>query len=140
MAVKTKERVLDLPVEFKNVTIGDTKCSIGVKVGRTELKLGVADKNLCERRLNGSLIAKPRDQRADQATLPGVDDDTRVDGCFDVKSFKVSGDTIDFSLSFAIKDVEIEALAHFAKKMGRLQVYGVSAIPNGKDEEEEEED
>jgi len=131
--------VLELPVEYGQVSIGDKTTRIGVNVDRSELKVSDADKQLCEKRLTGRIITRPPGN-PEQGTLPGVDLETHLAGVFDVKGFSVTSDKISFGLTFALASIDVSVLAHFAKRSGRLIVEAVEALPesNGEAEEDEE--
>jgi hypothetical protein len=139
-AKKTNGSMLDLQVAFGQVSIGDKTARIGIQIDRGQLTPTQADKNLCELRLAGKIIAKPIDQNPDQQTFPGMELETELAGTFDVKGFSVTRDTIGLGLTFALKSVEIDKLAHFAKRSGRLIVNSVEDIPAKDPEEVEEED
>lgn len=147
MAKSRKETsaVLDIPVAFGNVSIGDKTARIGITVDRSSLSVSQADKNLCEKRLSGRIVSKPAGDAPDQASFPGMEFTTALEGVFDVKGFSVSKDSLGFGLTFAIASVDVSSLAHFAKRAGNLVVADVSAIPerdangDGAEEEGEEE-
>ncbi len=141
MDKKKVEAVLDLPVAFGNVSIGDKTARIGVTVDRSSLSVSQADKHLCEHRLTGRIVSKPQGDHPDQAALPGMEFETALAGVFDVKGFSVSKDNLGFGLTFAIASIDVANLAHFAKRAGRVVVEDVEAIPaNGEAEEEDEEE
>lgn len=129
MAKKAAEvdNMLDLAVSFGNLNVGDKTCRIGCSVARKDLKLTVADKQLCEKRLAGCLISKAGNP--DQPTFDGMNDDLEIEGVFDVKGFNVSGEHISFGLTFAIKSIDVAMMAHFAKREGRLMVKSIEEIP-----------
>lgn len=117
----------DLPVAFGGVSIGDATARIGVTIDRQELKLSEADKHLCEKRLTGRIITRPGNP--EQGSLPGVDLETSLRGTFDVKGLRVSADEIAIGLTFQLRNIDVSALAHFAKRGGRLLIDAVSDIP-----------
>lgn len=144
MARKSKESgqgngaVLDIPVAFGNLSVGDKTCRLGVTIDRGTLGVTACDNKLCERRLTGKIVAKPADSQVDQGSLTGMEDDTVVPGVFDVKGFSVTGDNLSLGLTFAIKSVDISELAHFAKRAGRLIVEESEELPDGGDEDSDE--
>lgn len=115
---KEADSVLDLPVTFGNISIGDKTARVGVTVMREQLSLSQADRNLCERRLNGKIISRPAGDNPDQASLPGMAFETTLEGVFDVKGFSVSKEALGFGLTFAIAEIDVSNLAHFAKRGG----------------------
>jgi len=136
--------VLEFPVAFGGVSIGDKTCRIGISVDRSQLSVDQADDHLCEKRLTGSIISRPQGDLPDQGTLPGMAFQSVLRGVFDVKGFSVSADAISFGLTFAIASIDIEKLAHFAKRAGRVVVEEEESIPeagaNGDDEDDDEEE
>ena len=137
---RRKGSLLTLPVAWGNLSVGDKSCRIGVTVDRSSLKVAEADKHLCEKRLTGQLQVKAPDEHPDQQHLDGMENGREVAGSFDIKGFSVSKDAITFGLTFAIASVNVESLAHFAKRAGTLLVDDSEAIPENGDDEEEEED
>ena len=132
--------VLEFPVAFGGVSIGDKMCRIGIKVDRSHLSVDQADDHLCDKRLTGSIISRPQGDLPDQGTLPGMAFESVLRGVFDVKGFHVAADDISFGMTFAIASIDIEKLAHFAKRAGRVVVEEEEAIPANGDGEEEDED
>jgi hypothetical protein len=143
MAKKQQETVLELPVAFGNISIGDKTARIGINVDRGDMTISQADKNLCEKRLSGKIVSRPTGDHKDQAALPGMEFETALNGVFDVKGFSVSKDALSFGLTFALASIDVSCLAHFAKRSGWLKVNDIEAIPekessNGDGEEDEE--
>jgi hypothetical protein len=121
--------VLDLPVGFGNVSIGDETARIGIRVERKFLSLKKADENLCGRRLWGKIVARSSGQ-AEQDSIPGMDgQDSEVQATFDVKGFGVSKKSVSFGLTFALESVDVQTLSLFAKRSGKLVVTGVEDMP-----------
>src|SRR5262245_51049243 len=135
--VKTAKPVLELPCEYGNVGIGDKTCRIGVSVDRAKLKLKTADDNLCCHRLTLKMIGVPPGDDPEQKRM--FDDLQDMDGIADIKGFGVSQGSISFGLTFSKADVDLKQLGGFAKRSGRLEIFGVEEIPDDEDEEEEEE-
>lgn len=135
MATKTKARgapgatLMELPVQWSNVNIGDETCRLGAKVDRTSLTVAAADRNLCGKRLIATIVAAAGNSNPEQSSLPGVDADTELVGVFDVKSFAVSRKRIAFGLTFALASVDVKELAGFAKRSGKLIIDRVEDIP-----------
>ncbi len=127
---KKKTSLLELPVAFGGVSVGDKTARIGCAVDRGEaLGIAEADRHLCEQRLTVRMLARPAGDNHDQDRLPGMDDDEKLDAVVDVKGFSVSKDSISFGLTFAIASVDVGALAHFAKRAGKLVVTCAEDIP-----------
>lgn len=133
---ETSELLLDLPVSFGNVSIGDKTANIGVTVDRADLTPTRADKELCEKRLTGRIVAKPVGDHPDQQTFEGMEADTELGGIFDIKGFRVNKDSIALSLTFSLGSVDVAGLAGFAKKSGRMLVSGSEEMPSKDDSEE----
>jgi hypothetical protein len=122
------ESVLELPVDFSQVSIGDGTARVGVKVSRDKLKIRVADKQVCGRRLIGQIRVCPKDEDSKQTQMFD-DKHHQLSGAFDVKSITITPKALSFGLTFALEGLEISELAHFAKKAGKLVVNEVQAIP-----------
>jgi hypothetical protein len=136
--------MLDIPVAFGGVSIGDQTARLGVTVGRTFLNLVQADEALNGKRISGKVILLPKDSAADSQPLRGLEDcDEMIEGAFDVKRIGASPDDIGFGLTMNIKSIEIRDLAKFAKRSGRLIVVDSAALPDdedGGDEDDHEPD
>lgn len=135
---KTKKTaMLTLPVAFGNASIGDKIASITIKIGRNNISISQADKNLVGRRLVGHILARPEGAGASQPGFLGDEGDTVLKGIFDVNSISVTTKAIGCSLSFAIKSIKVEDLAHFAKRQGQIVVDEILAIDDDAGEKEE---
>lgn len=130
--------VLELPVSFGNVSIGEKAARIGVSVDRSRLKIGSADKNLCGHRLTCNIAAVPAGDDPEQARL--FDDSRKLEGVADVKGFAVTTKAVTFGLTFNIEDIDLDTLCHFAKRAGRLVVEGVERIPDEEEDDGEDEE
>lgn len=131
---RNSEYILDLPVQFGNISIGERNLRVGVTVDRQYLAVNRADQQICEKRLTGVIIARPAGEQEDQGSLqfegePIKAGSVELRGVFDVKSFRVSLEQISFGLTFAVASVDVEAISHFANRSGRLQVENFEAIP-----------
>ncbi len=132
---KKKSFVLDLPVAFGSVSFGKKTARVGINVSRDELKLGVADKTFCDRRLTVSISAAANGDQAGQGRLEGMDESLTLESVADVKGFGVHAATIGFGLTFNI--VELKRIAEatgthfndFAGREGRLQIEDIGEIP-----------
>lgn len=137
--------VLNVPVEFGGVSIGDQTASVGCRIDRAQMKLGEVDKCLCGKRLTGKIqIDRNADDSPGQQTLPGIERDSgpQVPGSFDVKRIGMSPKDYSFRATFSLGEINIEDLSHFAKAKGRLIVEGIGEIPEdapGGDERDERE-
>lgn len=130
-----------LAVTWGNVNIGEKTARVGAVVKRPTLTPTIADRNLCDRRLIGKIMARAADAQSEQGSLPGAEgNDVEVKGVFDCKGFNVSKKNISFGLTFSLADIQIEDLAHFAKRSGILTIDEIDDIPEEVDEEEDEEE
>ena len=123
-----KAALLDLPVSFGDVGIGERTARVGVSVSREELSLSGADKQVCGRRLIGKIVAKDNGAHGDQGNLSGFED-AEVMGAFDVKRIGVTPKDLSFNLAFNIEDIDVGILGKFAQRNGRLIVGSVEKIP-----------
>jgi hypothetical protein len=126
---KKSAPVLELEGSFGNVTVGEKTMKIGFTLERKKLSLSKADSTLCDKRLTGTLTARPIGWEPDQKGLDGMEEDAEVKGSFDIKGFRVSSDILHFGLTFMIKSVDISMLARFAKRDGTICVEDVDEIP-----------
>lgn len=147
-----KKMILNFPVTYGGVSFGKKTARIGLTVSRDDLKIGVADKNLCDRRLELIIKASGNGDQEGQGRLEGMEDDLVLAGVADVKGFGVHAEHISFGLTFNVKALKTASAAgesrldDFASREGRLQIVGVETIPeeekhkNGDGEEEGNDD
>lgn len=124
--------VLDVAVNFGDVSIGDGTARIGVPIDRSLLNIDAADELLCGRRLDGRLLVIPPGDASNQTYIdPELSGELRheLTSTFDVKRFSVSPKNIAAGLTFSLQEVEVSELSHFAKRGGRLVVAGIEEIP-----------
>ncbi len=132
------KKPFQVAVEFGNVGIGEGTARLGIKIDRTSLAGGLhdADRYFGGRRLHGRVLIAPKGELPGQAHL--FDGDERqISSVFDVKGFAVSAKALSCGLTFALEEIDVGELAHFAKQSGWLQVETVSALD---DDEESESD
>lgn len=128
--VDTAETILEVPVEYGNLNVGDDAISVKINVSRSALSLAKADKIFCGHRLTMSLYAQEDGADPDQGALPGMDCLMELTGIMvDSKSFHVKTKTIGIGLTFSRKDVDVGQLAKFAKKPGKVVVEAVAELP-----------
>lgn len=138
----TKEQrkaVLDVPVEFGGVAIGDATARLGIRIDRSVLNIISADETFCGHRLSGRIILGGEDEQPGQMSfLDDVYD--YVEGTFDVKRISVNTKAISTGLTFSLNDIDIETLAKFSRGSGRLLVEHVAELPEatGDDDDESE--
>lgn len=135
---KKAEAILEIPVAYGNVNIGMETCRLGIKVERSKLSISAADRNLCGKRLVGTVLARAGEAQAEQGSLPSMEDaDVSFQAAFDVKSFGVTRKNISAGLTFALASVDVEKLSHFAGRNGTFTVTEIAEIPEGETDETE---
>lgn len=136
MTTATKP-VLDIDVQFGNVSIGAENARLGVKIDRGNMDLDSADEMLCGKRLTGRIEVCPPGEQQGQQALPGMKDERpHLDGTFDVKRFGVGASEISAGLTFSLGAIDVSELARFAKKNGRLIVTEAQYLPDdGEDDD-----
>jgi hypothetical protein len=131
--------VLDVPVDFKNVSIGKTTARLGASFDRSSLNINAADDTFCGHRLTGRVLLGGSDAANGQGQLFDEDEyDGVVSGIFDVKRISAGPDDISCGLTFSLKDVDIERLAKFSGGKGRVQIQDVAPLPEDVADEHEE--
>ncbi len=121
------------------IPFGGGTARVGVRIDRAVMSIEQADTALCGRRLNGKIVVGPKDESTSQThLLPGLKHE--IDGSFDVKRFAVSPKNITAGLTFALKGLAIEELAHFAKKSGRLLIDTIEDIPVDVEEDDDDDE
>lgn len=119
--------VIDIPVTFCGVSIGDETARIGLKLDRSLMTLESADRLLCNRRIIGRLVLGHCDDAAGQTVLDDVDH--VVDGAFDTKGFSVKTKTFATGATFQRNELDTAEFSLFAKQSGRFIVDEVTDIP-----------
>lgn len=138
---KSKEVVLDVPVAFGGVAFVKKTARVGVSVEREELSLTQADKNLCERRLTGTIYGSSPGDQEGQGRLVGMEEDVELSVIADVKKLSLGRDSIGFGLTLNINGLDRDVFSQFAFRNGRLKITGVEDIPEeSKDEDGEAEE
>ncbi len=129
MAKTEATQLLDVPVSFGNVSIGDGSVSISVKIDRERLNPEAADGLLCGCRAKGEIAA------GEEAASAGPDQQQtfeamthRKTGIFEIKGYSVRPKAISATLNLLLKDVVIQELGHFAKHDGRLRIESVAPL------------
>lgn len=137
---QTENGVVELPVRYGNVSIGEDTARLGVRISRGNLTPGKADALLCGRRLTCQLTCVPRGKDADQPTLPGVDVGRQVEAVVDVKAVSMTRKNIGAGLTFALAEVDLDSLVHFAKRDGRISISKVEDLDDKDDGDEDGEE
>jgi hypothetical protein len=127
---KDPDVLLELPVSYGNVAVGENVIRLGAAVSRSNMKIAQADRHLCEQRLKVKLIACPKGSTADQGVLPGMPSgDTEIKTVVDILSYGVNGKRISFGMKMMRGMVRLTDIADFAKRDGRILVYEIEKIP-----------
>jgi hypothetical protein len=133
--------ILDIPVRFGGISVGQMTSRIGVTFDRSTFDtVDDATKVFCGHRLKGRLSLGIRNEDAKQKKL--VEDcDFEFEGVFDSKRLSVSSSNIGIGLTFSNADVDFSDITKFPKGDGRLIVETVEEIPaNAPDEHDDEDD
>lgn len=133
--LEKEQLLLDIPVVYGGVSIGDKTARLGIRIDRGDMDIAKADELLVDRRLSGRVVLGHSDESAEQTRL-FEDVDHQVSGSCDVKGFRVGSTAFATALTFSLKDIEISELAKFSKGRGRLAVTGSREIPDGEDGDE----
>lgn len=131
-----KTAVLNVPVEFGGVSIGDSTTRIGVRINRDDLNLVAADEVFCGHRLTG------RVELGNGGDSPGqtrfVDETELLEGIFDCKRLGFDAGHISTGLTFNKKDIDMDLISRFAKGSGRLVILEVGEIPDDAADDDDE--
>jgi hypothetical protein len=134
-----KSAVLDLPVEFGGVSIGDATARLGVRFDRSAIDLLKADEVFCGHRLTGRVILGGKDEQSGQQKLI-KDLAHQVEGVFDCKRLSINSTEIATGLTFSLGNLDIAELARFSKGSGRLLVKEVGEIPDDAPSHDDDDD
>lgn len=138
MAKKKQESVLDLPVDFGGVSIGDRTARVGVRFDRSAITLADADMAFCGHRLSGLVKLGGKNDGNGQQVM--FDKDLCLEGTFDCKRISADSKQISTGLTFALKDIDIAELAKLSKGSGRLIVLNVAELPDDSDDDDADDD
>jgi hypothetical protein len=126
---KSKVAMVDLPVEFGGVSIGEQTARLGCRFSKSLFNdLNRAADMFVGRRLD-CRVGLGGEQDSPGQTMLFDDMEVFVEATADCKRLGLSTDTISIGLTFNLKDVDIETLARFSKGSGRLAVDQVAQIP-----------
>lgn len=136
MATAEQIAVIDIPVDFQGVSLGQDTARLGVKINRDHMGLDKADDAFSGHRLAGKVILGDRYDPDQTKFIEDVD--VVIETAFDVKRFSVTDSYFSIGLTFSKRDIEVHDLAEFAKKSGRLVVFDIGAIPEDEDGSDDE--
>lgn len=134
-SAKKKKLALDVAVEFQGVSIGDETGRVGIAIDRENMNIDVADEAFCGRRLSGSIITVPKGVDPSQQEIFEEGERHEIAGTFDVKRFSADSKRITAGLTFALAEIKIEELVHFAKRSGRMEILEFGELPDGEEGE-----
>ncbi len=123
-----KKIILDIPVQYGGISIGQNTARISMKVSREALNIVAADEVFCDRRLTGLLQLGGADDSQGQTSF--IDPDVELTGAFDVHRFSASTQWYSTGATFSLKEVVLMDLARFSKGSGRLKVFETGDIPD----------
>lgn len=128
--------ILDIPVKFSGVSIGQATARIGIGFDRSACSLKKADDTFCGHRLTGRLVLGGKDESPGQKKA--FDKEHFLDGVFDVKRLGINATNVTTGLTFSLSDIDIKQLGKFAKGTGRLLVNEVAELPDDAPEHDED--
>lgn len=124
----TKQRKIEIPVDFGGVSIGKASARLGLNIDRSNLSLESADEVFVGHRLTCRISLDREGEGNGQKSLL-KDANHRIDAICDCKGIGANAGTIRTGLTFSLADVDIAELAKFSKGQGKLIVSNVAAIP-----------
>ena len=124
-----KDKPIEIPVSFKNVTFGDKLVSIGFATSRTKsFPPNKADSILTGKRLTLKIfVGAPA---ADGQTRAFADGDMELAGVFDTSNLSVSSKRYSGTLSAPIESIDDSMIRQFAKRNGRIEITSVEKADN----------
>lgn len=125
--------VLDVPVEFGGLSIGDVTARIGVRIDREHMNIVAADECFTGKRL--SVVVSLGSSDPEQREL-FKGRTFEVTGSVDVKRLGVTSDQFSAGLTFNLESIDVATIAKFSKGKGRLKVFEVAALPDDHASEE----
>jgi hypothetical protein len=125
----SNQTVLDVPVEFGNVSVGKGTITLNCKIARDYCNINAADDLFVGHRLSGRVMLGRAGDQPGQTTY--VDDlNHYIDAVFDVKRMGVTPAHISTGLVFSRKDVDTDGVCQMSSCPGRLIVNEVAEIPH----------
>lgn len=129
--------VLDVPVEFGGLSIGDVTARIGVRIDREHMNIVAADECFTGKRLSVVVSLGSSDPEQKELFQGRTFD---VTGSVDVKRLGVTADQFSAGLTFNLESIDVATIAKFSKGKGRLKVFEVAALPDDHATEEHSDD
>ena len=125
--------VLDVPVEFGGLSIGDVTARIGVRIDREHMNIVAADECFTGKRLSVVVSLGSSDPEQKELFKNRL---FEVTGSVDVKRLGVTAAQFSAGLTFNLESIDVATIAKFSKGKGRLNVFEVAALPDGHDSDE----
>ena len=125
--------VLDVPVEFGGLSIGDVTARIGVRIDREQMNIIAADECFTGKRL--SVVVSLGSSDPEQKEL-FKGRSFEVTGSVDVKRLGVTASQFSAGLTFNLESIDVATIAKFSKGKGRLKVFEVATLPDGHETED----
>ncbi len=143
-----KSDELNIPVAFGNLSVGDQNARLGIVVDRARMTLSDAECYLCGARCEVKLWvdAMAKEDAPDQHVMEFSEAQHKIEAVVDIKRFSVGPKNIGAGLTFVVGNMNVNELASFAKKAGRLiavrtgEAGGDEAAGGGGEEDAIEED
>lgn len=126
MAKKPVKSLLDVPVAFGSVTIGDGSVSIAIMIDRENLTPEAADGLLCGCRVKGEIRAGAPSEPDQQVMFDDLE--FKQAGMFEIKGYSVRPKSIRSTLNMLLNDVDVKELEHFAKHSGRFRIEAAAPL------------
>jgi hypothetical protein len=135
--------LLELPVAFGGLSVGERTVRLAVSIGRANISVNQADKAFTDMRITCKIKTQPKGDAPGQTTLAGMAGTSEIEGVADVKGIKAGGTTIGIGLTFSRRNIDIEELSHFVRADGQLIVTDIAKLSeeeSGDDDDEDAED
>lgn len=131
--VDPRGTLMDVPVSFGDVSIGDGTASIGVSIDRSAVNVETAEQFFCGRRLSGRILVFPSGDDPTQKYIPDTGVGRHeIESVFDCKRFGVSPKKLSTKLSFSLDGIALDELGQCAKRQGRLIAFHSSSLSEEK--------
>lgn len=128
-----KEKLVELGVEFRNVSIGSKIARIGFSVDRDELDIKDADGLFTDSQVRCRIVCDPNSKRdAEGQNTFGVTGE-EIDVVADIKGFRVTNDAFTSGLSINKNEADVAILGSFSSCKARLHLERVGAASTDHD-------
>src|SRR3990172_2685644 len=125
----TKETaVLDVAVQFGNVSFGDATARIALRIDRDKLNDDAAQQAFCGRRLKCRLLRGDSD--TDQSFIGDLAVDGAIEATCDSPRVSFTPKHVAAGLTCALAEIDVGCLAGLAKRPGRLLIETAEDLPD----------